>query len=43
MHVFNDILLFYKYQPPCPLEEIKADIKTLEMEIMEMLREVTNG
>ncbi len=32
---------FYEYQPPRPLEEIEADIKTLEKEIMEMLREVT--
>ncbi len=31
---------FYKYQPPRPLEEIEADIKTLEREILEMLREV---
>jgi len=32
---------FYKYQPPRALEEIEADIKTVEKEIMEMLREVT--
>jgi type I restriction enzyme M protein len=32
---------FYEYQPPRPLEEIEADIKTLEKEIMDMLREVT--
>ncbi len=32
---------FYEYQPPRPLEEIEADIKTLEKEIMEMLKEVT--
>jgi type I restriction enzyme M protein len=31
---------FYAYQPPRALEEIDADIKTLEKEIMEMLREV---
>lgn len=31
---------FYKYQPPRPLEEIEADIKILEKEIVEMLREV---
>jgi type I restriction enzyme M protein len=31
---------FYKYQPPRPLEEIEADIKTLEREILEMLRHV---
>ena len=34
---------FYKYQPPRPLEEIEADIKTLEKEIIEMLGEVTRG
>lgn len=32
---------FYKYQPPRPLEKIEADIKVLEQEILEMLREVT--
>lgn len=32
---------FYKYTPPRPLEEIDADIKALEKEILEMLREVT--
>ena len=31
---------FYKYQPPRQLEEIEADIKTLEKDILEMLREV---
>ncbi len=31
---------FYKYQPPRALEEIETDIKTLEKEILEMLREV---
>jgi hypothetical protein len=31
---------FYRYQPPRPLEEIEADVKTLEKEILEMLREV---
>ncbi len=31
---------FYQYQPPRPLEEIEAEIRTLEREIMEMLREV---
>jgi type I restriction enzyme M protein len=31
---------FYKYQPPRPLEEIEADIKTLERDILEMLHEV---
>jgi len=32
---------FYKYEPPRPLEEIDADIRGLEAEILEMLREVT--
>ena len=32
---------FYEYQPPRPLEEIEADIKTLEKEIMDILKEVT--
>jgi type I restriction enzyme M protein len=31
---------FYKYQPPRPLEEIEADIKLLEQDILAMLREV---
>src|SRR3989304_7367731 len=31
---------FYKYQPPRPLEVIEADIRTLEKEIMGMLRGV---
>ena len=32
---------FYVYKPPRPLEEINAEIKALEMEIQELLREVT--
>jgi type I restriction enzyme M protein len=32
---------FYRYEPPRPLEEIEADIKTLESEILALLREVT--
>jgi type I restriction enzyme M protein len=32
---------FYQYQPPRPLPEIEADIRTLENEIAAMLREVT--
>jgi len=32
---------FYRYVPPRPLEEIDAEIKTLESEIQELLREVT--
>jgi len=34
---------FYKYAPPRPLEAIEADIRKIEKEIMEMLREVTGG
>ncbi len=29
---------FYVYQPPRPLEEIEADIKTIEQEILQMLK-----
>lgn len=32
---------FYRYEPPRPLEEIEAEIKTLESEIVAMLGEVT--
>jgi type I restriction enzyme M protein len=32
---------FYQYEPPRPLEEIDADIKKLEGEILKMLGEVT--
>ncbi len=32
---------FYKYVPPRPLDEIDAEIKQLEAEIQELLREVT--
>ncbi len=32
---------FYKYVPPRPLAEIDAEIKQLEVEIQELLREVT--
>ena len=31
---------FYKYTPPRPLEEIEADIKSVEKDVLEMLREV---
>ena len=31
---------FYKYTPPRPLEQIEADIKGVEKDILEMLREV---
>jgi type I restriction enzyme M protein len=33
---------FYKYRPPRPLNEIEADIKTLEVDILRMLGEITN-
>lgn len=32
---------FYRYEPPRPLEEIEAEIKTLEGEILALLKEVT--
>jgi type I restriction enzyme M protein len=32
---------FYEYEPPRPLEEIDADIRELEDEIVELLSEVT--
>ena len=32
---------FYRYEPPRPLEEIESDIKTLESEILVLLKEVT--
>jgi type I restriction enzyme M protein len=34
---------FYRYVPPRPLEVIEADIKTLELEIMELLANVTGS
>ncbi len=34
---------FYRYTPPRPLEEIEADIRTIETDIMQMLAEVTGG
>jgi type I restriction enzyme M protein len=33
---------FYRYEPPRPLEEIEADIKKLEGEILGLLKEVTS-
>ena len=33
---------FYKYQPPRPLEEIEADIKGLESDIVKMLGTITS-
>jgi len=32
---------FYQYTPPRPLEEIEADIRAVQKEIMELLQEVT--
>jgi type I restriction enzyme M protein len=33
----------FHYAPPRPLEEIEADIRTIEKDIMRMLAEVTGG
>ena len=32
---------FYRYNPPRPLEEIEADIRAVEQDILQMLAEVT--
>jgi type I restriction enzyme M protein len=34
---------FYRYTPPRPLEEIEADIRALESDIVRMLAEVTGS
>jgi type I restriction enzyme M protein len=34
---------FYRYEPPRQLEEIEADIKGLEKEIVTLLAEVTGS
>ena len=34
---------FYRYTPPRPLEEIEADIRDIEQDILRMLAEVTGG
>ncbi len=34
---------FYRYTPPRPLEEIEADIRGIEQDILRMLTEVTGG
>ena len=34
---------FYHYTPPRPLEEIEADIQTIEKDVLAMLREVAGG
>ncbi len=33
---------FYKYEPPRPLEAIESDIKTVEQDILKLLREVAS-
>jgi type I restriction enzyme M protein len=33
---------FYRYTPPRPLDEIEADIRAVEQDILKMLAEVTN-
>jgi type I restriction enzyme M protein len=32
---------FYRYEPPRPLEKIESDIKTLESEILHLLKDAT--
>lgn len=34
---------FYRYSPPRPLEEIEADIRVIEQDVLKMLAEVTGG
>ena len=34
---------FYRYVPPRPLEEIEADIQTIEKDILEMLKDMSTG
>jgi type I restriction enzyme M protein len=34
---------FYRYNPPRPLEEIEADIRAIESDIVRMLAEVTGS
>ena len=34
---------FYRYTPPRPLEDIEADIRAIETDIVRMLREVTGS
>jgi type I restriction enzyme M protein len=34
---------FYRYEPPRPLEEIAADVKALESEILSLLAEITGN
>ncbi len=39
----NSNRYFYRYTPPRPLEEIEADIRALESDIVRMLAEVTGS
>jgi type I restriction enzyme M protein len=34
---------FYRYKPPRPLEEIEADIRGIETDILRMLADVTGS
>jgi hypothetical protein len=34
---------FYRYKPPRPLEEIEADIRAIEADIVRMLAEITGS
>jgi len=34
---------FYKYTPPRPLEEIEADIRAIEKDIIQMLAKITGS
>lgn len=34
---------FHRYVPPRPLEEIEADIQTIEKDILEMLKDMSTG
>jgi type I restriction enzyme M protein len=34
---------FYRYTPPRPLEEIEADIRAIESDIVRMLAEITGS
>ena len=34
---------FYRYVPPRPLEEIEADIQTIEKDILDMLKDMSIG
>lgn len=39
----SDNRYFYKYTPPRPLEEIEADVRAVEQDIVRMLAEVTGS